>query len=262
MSDSSDPSEGHSEEDDSNVSKVPWYEKLEDLGRKEEGCLYRLRSKPLRPSAMFYDQNEDVSHLEDRVGFRCFQKVPFVVPLGWEVCYIHLTHREVSGWYLLKFDTAWKDMLSQGRGHCFVRAESNRFAVMAMGAFRRDLYNKIENAYGAINLVHQQWYSNAASMASSGSKYEDEPRWMICEGLTDEKSHRFVYENRFDNEPMVPYTWNDLIYAFVHFAYDISGGRTLISNLECDARGRITNIQRAISQPQRSRDGAEGQRRV
>ncbi|EGG03455.1 uncharacterized protein MELLADRAFT_65602 [Melampsora larici-populina 98AG31] len=254
----------HDEEGDStrssNAEIVPYYERIEDLSRKEEGCLYRLKAKPLRETALFYDQYEDITVLEDRVGYRCFQKPTFDLDSDhWTIRYIYLNHREVSGWYFLKYHVTWKDMDSQGRGHCFECAQSNRFAAMALRSFRHALYIKIRNAYGAINLVHQQWYSDSASLVSSGSEYHSEPRWMICEGINDGKSHRFVNETRFDNKPMEPYTWTDLIYAFVHYTYDLSDGRLLISNLDCDEHGRLTNIVcfDKNSAPHHSRDNAE-----
>ncbi|KAH9818391.1 hypothetical protein DFH28DRAFT_888642, partial [Melampsora americana] len=220
---------------------VPWYESLPNLGRKEEGCLYRMLPKPFRQNELFYSQYDDVTVLEDHIVYKVFNNI--TNDDEWSVRKIFLNHREARGWYFLKFGRAWKTLVSQGRRHCFDRAQSSRYASMVLKSFQDALFTKMRNNFGVINLVHQQWFSNSVSMKSAGTLYIDEPRWMICEGMNDERSHRFVSESRFINEPFEPYIWTDLIYAFVHYAYDLSNGRSLIYNLDCDEHGSITNVQ-------------------
>lgn len=65
---------------------------------------------------------------------------------------------------------------------------------------------------------------------------------MIIEGVNHERNHCFIYEYGFHNPPMDPHAWTDLINAFVHYTYDISGRKSLISKLDCDERGKINSV--------------------
>ncbi|KAH9817858.1 hypothetical protein DFH28DRAFT_1080968 [Melampsora americana] len=121
---------------------------------------------------------------------------------------------------------------------------------MALKSFKTALFMKIINADGVINMVHQQWYSHSKAMSiqvlyilqSAGTTYENKPCWMICEGINDVKSHCFVHHSKFNNDPREPHTWSNLIFAFVHYAYNLSEGTSLISNLDSDKHGCINHV--------------------
>ncbi|KAH9808542.1 hypothetical protein DFH28DRAFT_908939, partial [Melampsora americana] len=225
---------------------VPYYEHISDLSNKTEGCLYRLLPRHSRDSEVWYNPYEDVPFLEDHVVYDTYQKVK-VLPRGdlseWVVWRIYIHLREAPDWYFLKFHVSWEDMKSQGRAHCFERAQSNRYAAMMLKSFQHCLYIKRKNSKGQVDLQYRQWYTDSLSMVLTGPHHDDQPRWMICEGVADpSSSHRYIYEYNFNNKPIEPQAWTDHIHAFVHYIYDISAGMTLIANLECDDHGKITNI--------------------
>ncbi|EGF98012.1 uncharacterized protein MELLADRAFT_118621 [Melampsora larici-populina 98AG31] len=237
---------------DQTIEAVPYYEDLEDLGRKEEGTLYRLKPKGFRNTET-YDQKEDVIVLEDRVVFKCYHEVDDKMNDDWIVRRIYFSHKEIRGlirgFHFIKFHKSWVDLPSQGRPECFALAESNRHVAMALKSFKYMIFVKRKKGTGKVIPKYQKWYSYACAMAvqtchvlqSAGSQYENDPRWMICESATD-KSHSFVYEDNFHNPPSEPNTWTKLINAFLHYTYNLSNNQTLISSLDCDEHGQISNL--------------------
>ncbi|EGG00802.1 uncharacterized protein MELLADRAFT_111515 [Melampsora larici-populina 98AG31] len=232
--------------------KVPYYEDLENLGVKEEGRLYRVEEKTFQQDSPYYDEYEFVSLLKDSIYYKCFDKVTVNVRDNADMyhCRIYLDHREAKGWYFLKYEDTWARLESQGRAQCFERALSSRDARMVLARFKDELFKRTRNERGKINPVHLLWHGLAEAMKvqpchvvqCAGSKYEDEPRWMVIEGVNEESTHRFIYEYGFNIQPMEPHNWTDLINAFVHFTYQLSGGKSLIAKLNGDARGQITNV--------------------
>ncbi|KAH9810400.1 hypothetical protein DFH28DRAFT_902979 [Melampsora americana] len=236
------------------TGNVPYFEAIENLELKDEGCLYRLREKFISHSNPFhvYNQYEDVYFIEDRVAYSRYQRGPVVSRDAgeWIVLRIYIHHREAGGFYFLKYHKSWSDMVSQGRAHCFDRAHSNHYAAMALKEFKRMFFIKRRDEHGRMIGTYQRWHHEANSLSiapvhplqSTGALYEGEPRWKICEGVTDRFSHRYVYEYNFNNEPMEYQPWTKLIQTFIHFVYDLSDSKTLISNLDCDEHGVISNV--------------------
>ncbi|EGF97119.1 uncharacterized protein MELLADRAFT_114579 [Melampsora larici-populina 98AG31] len=147
------------------VSSIPYYEYIEDLGLKEEGYIYRLKPKKIKDKMTYYDPYEDVDQLEDRIGFRGYSLVKAAThDEDWVVRWIHVYHREILGWYHLKFHKHWLQMASQGRAHCFERALNNR-------RLKRDLFNKIDGG-GKLDIdpVIERWHQNASGMKVPGTK--------------------------------------------------------------------------------------------
>ncbi|EGG07577.1 uncharacterized protein MELLADRAFT_71610 [Melampsora larici-populina 98AG31] len=137
---------------------------------------------------------------------------------------------------------------------------------MALKHFQHSLFIKGRNDTGPLQPVYQQWYTDSCSMViqpcyvlqSAGTPYEGEPRWMIFEAATD-NSHSFVTETNFNKPPKEHNAWTRLIHAFIHYTYDLSGDQTLISNLDCDDHGKISNVTCYVrnSPPYHSRNNAE-----
>ncbi|EGG10943.1 uncharacterized protein MELLADRAFT_92336 [Melampsora larici-populina 98AG31] len=231
---------------------VPYYEYIEDLSSKEEGYIYRLKPKKIKDNANHYDQYEDVNQIEDRIGFRGYSliKAAACKDEDWVVRWIYIYHREISGWYHLKFHNSWDQMASQGHAHCFERALNNRYVEMALRSFIHDLFKKMDGGgHLEIDPVIQLWHQGASAMKvsrmcvmqSSGSPYDDEPRWKIIEEQTA-VSHRYICKDNYYNPPARRGVWSDLIYAFHHYTYDFSASQTLIANLDCDRHGHISNV--------------------
>ncbi|EGG00089.1 uncharacterized protein MELLADRAFT_93880 [Melampsora larici-populina 98AG31] len=233
---------------------VPYFELIEDLGRKEEGTLYRVLKKLIDPNSLFtfYDQYEVVNYLEDQVTYSGYQLVPRYIGSEWIVRKIYVHHREsdVKGLRFLKFHSSWGELPSQGRPHCFDRAHSNRYAAMALKEFKQMFFIKRRDHSDRMNAIHQKWHHECLSLSiqpvhilqSTGSTYDDEPRWMLCEGITDQFSHRYVLKDNFNNLPMEYQPWTKIIQAFIHYVYDLSDSKTVISNLDCDEHGRLSNV--------------------
>ncbi|EGG04667.1 uncharacterized protein MELLADRAFT_88687 [Melampsora larici-populina 98AG31] len=243
-------------EDESDI--VPYYETIEDLGRKKNGMLYRLSPKCFRDQQPHYNPLEVVPYLDDRVGYSEGQQVQVANhSLDWVVRKAYLHHRDyqIAGSYHIKYNLTWANLLSQGRSHCFERAQNSRYVAMALESFQKDLFRKRrENGNGNINPLHLQWAIVASSMSvqplhilqsSATATTDNEPLWKIFKGATTARFHRFIHVNAFHNEPsMEPeaWPWTSLIYAFLHYTYELSGDRTLIANLDCDEHGNLSNI--------------------
>ncbi|EGG02412.1 uncharacterized protein MELLADRAFT_110202 [Melampsora larici-populina 98AG31] len=229
---------------------APYYVDIEDLSRKQSGCLYRLRRKTLRQTVTSYDQLENVTLIKDDVVYTSGELVLHVtIEDGWTIRKMYLNHDEVGGLYHLKFDPSWLELDTEGRYECFARAESNRYASWAMNQFQYTLSRKRRNGRGRLVPKYQRYYSLLLSMVvqpchamqSTGSGYDDEPRWMICERVTD-RGHAYVHEGNFHNKPTERRPWTSLIHAYIHYVYDLSADQTLISRLDCDDHGKISNL--------------------
>ncbi|EGG05377.1 uncharacterized protein MELLADRAFT_107653 [Melampsora larici-populina 98AG31] len=197
-----------------------------------------------------YDQSENVTLIKDEVVYTSGELVLHVtIEDGWTICKMYLNHDEVGGLYHLKFDPSWLELDTEGRYECFARAESNRYASWAMNQFQYTLSCKRRNGRGRLVPKYQQYYSLSLSMVvqpchamqSAGSGYDDEPRWMICERVTD-RGHAYVHEGNFHNKPTERRPWTSLIHAYIHYVYDLSADQTLISRLDCDDHGKISNL--------------------
>ncbi|EGG06803.1 uncharacterized protein MELLADRAFT_106305 [Melampsora larici-populina 98AG31] len=142
---------------------------IENLGRKEEGCVYRLKAGRVRKLyyKVYYDQDEDVEYYDDHITYKTFELVK--------------TQAKKDGWTVRRIYVGYQEP-------CYV-------------------------------------------LQGAGSTYEAEPRWKILDGATD-RSH---------TKPDEPNTWTRLIHAFIHYTYDLSGNQTLISHLDCDEHGKISN---------------------
>ncbi|EGG08073.1 uncharacterized protein MELLADRAFT_105349 [Melampsora larici-populina 98AG31] len=176
--------------DSSNKVPIPYYETIENLARKEEGTLYRLKARRVRPMdcVVSYDPYEDVEYYDDHIAYKGFQLIKSESNKeGWRVRRIYFDHHEIRGFlrghYFLKFHETWKDLPTQGRSHCFARAESHRHAAMTLKSFQFHLFNKRRDDSGKLIPDYQQWYSDSCSMViqpcyalqSAGSPYVGEP---------------------------------------------------------------------------------------
>ncbi|EGF97196.1 uncharacterized protein MELLADRAFT_114520 [Melampsora larici-populina 98AG31] len=153
------------------TARVPYFERLENLGLKAEGTLYRLSELLPDQKAIFtiYNQYEHVNYLGDRVAYSSFQLVGRCNGGDWVVCKIYITPVHI--------------------------------------------------------------------LQSTGSTYDDEPRWMLCEGVTDQFSHAYVTNEKFNNPPGEYQRWTKIVQAFIHYVYDLSNSNTVITSLECDKHG-------------------------
>ncbi|EGG00890.1 uncharacterized protein MELLADRAFT_111372 [Melampsora larici-populina 98AG31] len=128
---------------------VPYFELIEDLGRKEEGTLYRVLENLIDPNSLFtfYDQYEVVNYLEDQVTYSGYQLVPRYIGSEWIVRKIYVHHREsdVKGLRFLKFHSSWGELPSQGRPHCFDRAHSNRDSKTVISNLDCDEHGRLSN---------------------------------------------------------------------------------------------------------------------
>ncbi|EGG09186.1 uncharacterized protein MELLADRAFT_104511 [Melampsora larici-populina 98AG31] len=250
------------ENSNDSATAVPYYKDIPDLGLREEGTLYRLSPKAFHPNHPHYNGHEVVPFLHERVGYKVGQHnddehTALIDGSGWEwvsrKLYLHHREYHIAGIYHLKYQNRWADMNSQGRAHCFERAQSSRYVAMALEAFQKTLFRKGRSNVGSVNATHLQWYHIAKSLAvqpsyvvqGSGCVNDEEPRWKICERATKGFDlHRFVWADNYQNEPNQKEAWpmTDLIFAFIHYTYELSGDRTLIANLVCDESGKLSNL--------------------
>ncbi|KAH9808044.1 hypothetical protein DFH28DRAFT_911500 [Melampsora americana] len=250
-------SAGNCTSSNENPGFVPYFEKIENLGLKEEGTIYRVADKlfyPNEPFTIFNQYDEDDLPLEDSVRYSCFENlVPrYIGSDNWIVRRIYVHHREpkIKGHRLLKFHVSWPHMASQGRAHCFYRAHSNRYVAIMLGDFKRTLYKKSRDNNDNLIALNQKWHHACLSLTippvhilqSTGTTYDVEPRWMLCDAVTDRFSHQYVTPDNFNNQPVEYQLWTDIIQGFLHYVFDHSDRKTVISNLECDGHGKLSNV--------------------
>ncbi|KAH9816391.1 hypothetical protein DFH28DRAFT_865987, partial [Melampsora americana] len=76
-------------------------------------------------------------------------------------------------------------------------------------------------------------------------KDKDKSQWLIAERATVSCNHRYVYEFMFNNKSYKMNTntqLDDMIFSFLHYTYKMSGGLSLIVQLDCDVHGRLSNL--------------------
>ncbi|KAH9815426.1 hypothetical protein DFH28DRAFT_1082273 [Melampsora americana] len=157
----------------------------------------------------------------------------------------HTSYDQEEDVYVFE-DRVLYNKYGQVQARCFAHMESNRHAAMALKCFQRLLFLKIRDVKGRLIPKYQQWYLHACAMVIQP-----------CYGATD-ISHSFVHKDNFNNPPGAPHTWTHLIHAFIHYTYNLSADKTLISNLDCDDHGKISNLIRYVRDqpPYHSRDNA------
>ncbi|EGG11620.1 uncharacterized protein MELLADRAFT_59669 [Melampsora larici-populina 98AG31] len=226
--------------------RVLYYYTIEDISDRLQGCVYCLFPKVFDQRYPPYNPYEWVNFLKDTVLFQV--KHNFQLPARdtafWAARSICIDeHEELHGKYIIKHSLLWDDRDS--RAHCFERAQSNRFALMMLGAFQQSILihkRRKERNQGCANDMHRQMYSESLSLKTARSLF-DQARWFICEGKTDPKStHRYIWEYDFHALPTEKQTWTDHLYAWFHYTYEVTGGQTLFAGLDCDEHGQLSNL--------------------
>ncbi|EGG05378.1 uncharacterized protein MELLADRAFT_88071 [Melampsora larici-populina 98AG31] len=79
-------------------------------------------------------------------------------------------------------------------------------------------------------------------MQTIGTLDEGLPRWMLVETARDPTSAQYVTHSCYRDTLPAADRWKALLFAFIHYAYQESGGDTLISQIDCDKWGVISNV--------------------
>ncbi|KAH9815473.1 hypothetical protein DFH28DRAFT_928010 [Melampsora americana] len=114
---------------------------------------------------------------------------------------------------LAKEHSWWSESSARARSEAFGRAQSNRYPFYVL-----------------------QHISDPS---------EEKSQWLIAESATDTRNHRYVHEYEFYNKNYtmkVDKELEDVIYAFLHYTYKMSGCVSLIAQLDCDSCGKISNL--------------------
>ncbi|EGG10605.1 uncharacterized protein MELLADRAFT_103288 [Melampsora larici-populina 98AG31] len=241
--------------------RVLYYEVIPDLRDRGKGCIYRLFTQVFDVCRPPYNPYEWLEFQNDFVDFH----IKSQVQLGprdsgfWVGKRIYIDHPKLVGYYTLKHNLLWED--EDSRAHCFERAQSHRFGEMMLSAFRKSILihqRRKERKRGKENDMHRQLYSDSLSMKipslyvmqTACRLFDQDPQWILCEGQTApeitrteaQTTHRYIWEYDFHSLPSVKQTWTEHIFAWVHYTYEVTGQQSLITSLECDVHGQITNL--------------------
>ncbi|KAH9807705.1 hypothetical protein DFH28DRAFT_913197 [Melampsora americana] len=173
----------------------------------------------------------------------------------WVAREIHFEKFGVSKTFIAKFHRHWVDSNDLAQTQALALSQANTYVAHLLQGFQhsimklwmshpdpgyadfkrlRELHCKVE-ALKVAKLFILRGVIGLIKDLDSG--------WYVCSPRTHARSDRYVIEYNFscdrvpDSDP-----WTLLVQALVHYSYHVSGGKTLIVQLDCDIQGMISNV--------------------
>ncbi|KAH9818972.1 hypothetical protein DFH28DRAFT_1122538 [Melampsora americana] len=134
--------------------------------------------------------------------------------------------------------------------------QANRYASKMLRCFKANLMTRwrtTRQSNPRRSAIGREWHAKSLGLMIIGPLMERECGWMIVDAPTHSDTTRYVMRYNFGDHQDPEDPFNDLIHCFIHNTYHVSGGTSLISNLECDIEGNIYNIDCFSKEPPKYR---------
>ncbi|KAH9808176.1 hypothetical protein DFH28DRAFT_910592 [Melampsora americana] len=222
-----------------------FYASLPDLFHKKSISVYHLPPKKFSSNKPAYNPNETVPIF---VKALYYQHGPPITLYGtrdqddWTPTAVVVDFETGPTQLLALEHRRWYESAARARAEAFGRAQSNRYVAMLLELFQEDLFQQWSTKESE-NI--RRMYKHASFLQAISDQDKDKSQWLIAERATDSRNHRYVYEFMFNNKNYkmkADTQLDDVIFSFLHYTYKMSGGLSLIAQLDCDAHGRLSNL--------------------
>ncbi|EGG10936.1 uncharacterized protein MELLADRAFT_59902 [Melampsora larici-populina 98AG31] len=150
---------------------------------------------------------------------------------------------------IAKQHTEWTSRPNLARSHALERVKSNLYVADLLKVFVQDLENVSKSKRGqtariAAEDMHMQSCNLKVPpnslLKTFGRTLSDESEWLLIDAPHDSDNVRYLhpYKFRCDHEDK----WSNLVHALAHFAYHRTGALSLLSQIDCDKSGNLSNL--------------------
>ncbi|EGF98016.1 uncharacterized protein MELLADRAFT_96233 [Melampsora larici-populina 98AG31] len=152
-----------------------------------------------------------------------------------------------------RFHFSWSYSATSGRERALELVNAHIYVASMLKLFKARLHQMWKEEClpeGYLAQQFREWFIRAAALhvprvsclQTIGSLDDDVPRWMLVEVKPESVRTRYVYQSCFRDTLPKSDPWKALLFAFIHYAYQHSGGVTLIGQIDCDQWGSISNV--------------------
>ncbi|EGG03022.1 uncharacterized protein MELLADRAFT_90543 [Melampsora larici-populina 98AG31] len=241
-----------------NKHEVPFDMLRSDLMAKSAAILYRFSPIPYDNSNLTYDPvalNTDNKYKKSIALYSCSPLIHQVArdSSDWSVKAVDIESTKIHNEMVAKYHHHWLTSGSLAREHALERGHSNLYVCHMLHHFQTTLQDywlqKVNKPGYGLQIkqdraLHAQSLGLQVPMAcllqTIGQNNSCE--WLICEEANHPKNHEYVNEYKFTQDQSEEDPWENLIHAFIHHTYQHSGKQSLITQLNCDIGGQMTNV--------------------